>query len=241
MFDLTGKKALITGSSQGIGLSAAQALAKAGAKVFINGSNADKVMAALEKVPGASAAVCDLARPDCGTVLHGITGDVDILILNASVQFRVSWDRITDEEFDRQISVNLRSTLKLIQTYAPHMLAQKWGRIVTVGSVQQKKPHKDMLIYAASKAAQENMARNLAKQFAPFGVTVNNIAPGVIDTPRNEAALSDEAYRDTVLRGIPSSFIGQPEDCCGQILLLCSDEGRYITGENIFIDGGMQL
>ena len=137
--------------------------------------------------------------------------------------------------------VRFRASLKLIQTYAPHMLSQRWGRIVTVGSVQQRKPHKDMLIYAASKAAQENMARNLAKQFAPFGVTVNNIAPGVIDTPRNEAALSDEAYRDAVLRGIPSSFIGQPEDCCGQILLLCSDEGRYITGENIFIDGGMQL
>lgn len=241
MFDLTGKKALITGSTQGIGLSAALTLAKAGAKVWLNGSNADKAAAALEKIPGASAAVCDLRRPDCGTVLYGITGDVDILILNASVQVRASWDRITDEEFERQIDVNLRASLKLIQTYAPHMLAQRWGRIVTVGSIQQRKPHKDMLVYAASKAAQENMGRNLAKQFAPFGVTVNNLAPGVIETPRNEEALSDEPYKDAVLRGIPASFIGQPEDCCGQILLLCSDEGRYITGENIFIDGGMQL
>lgn len=241
MFDLTGKKALITGSTQGIGLSAALTLANAGAKVFLNGSRADKAEAALGRVPGASAAVCDLGRPDCAEVLYGITGDIDILILNASVQIRASWDRITDEEFDRQIDVNLRASLKLIQTYAPHMLSQRWGRIVTVGSVQQKKPHKDMLVYAASKAAQENMARNLAKQFAPFGVTVNNLAPGVIDTPRNKDALSDGSYRDAVLRGIPASFIGQPEDCSGQILLLCSDEGRYITGENIFIDGGMQL
>ena len=241
MFDLTGKKALVTGSSQGIGLSAALTLAEAGAKVWLNGSNADKAEAALGKVPGASAAVCDLGRPDCAEILYGMTGDVDILILNASIQVRASWDRITDEEFDRQIHVNLRASLKLIQAYAPHMLTQGWGRIVTVGSVQQSKPHKDMLVYAASKAAQENMARNLAKQFAPFGVTVNNLAPGVIDTPRNKEALADESYRDDVLRGIPASFIGKPEDCRGQILLLCSDEGRYITGENIFIDGGMQL
>ena len=241
MFDLTGKKALVTGSSQGIGLSAALTLAEAGAKVWLNGSNADKAEAALGKVPGASAAVCDLGRPDCAEILYGMTGDVDILILNASIQVRASWDRITDEEFDRQIHVNLRASPKLIQAYAPHMLAQGWGRIVTVASVQQSKPHKDMLVYAASKAAQENMARNLAKQFAPFGVTVNNLAPGVIDTPRNKEALADESYRDDVLRGIPASFIGKPEDCRGQILLLCSDEGRYITGENIFIDGGMQL
>ena len=103
------------------------------------------------------------------------------------------------------------------------------------------KPHKDMLIYAAAKAAQVNMVQNLAKQFAPYGVTVNNIAPGVIETPRNTAVLTDESYKEKVLAGIPASYIGRPDDCSGQILLLCSDAGRYITGEDIFIDGGMQL
>ena len=241
MFDLSGKTALITGSSQGIGLAAAIALAENGAKVYINGSKEEKVCAALEKVPGALPAVCDLGRADCGDILYGITGNIDILISNASIQYRSSWDRITDEEFDRQLHVNLRAALKLVQTYAPHMLEQNWGRIITTGSVQQRKPHKDMLIYAAAKAAQVNMVQNLAKQFAPYGVTVNNIAPGVIETPRNTAVLTDESYKEKVLAGIPASYIGRPNDCSGQILLLCSDAGRYITGEDIFIDGGMQL
>lgn len=121
------------------------------------------------------------------------------------------------------------------------MIKKGWGRIVTVGSVQQEKPHKDMLIYAASKAAQLNMVKNLAKQFAPFGVTVNNVAPGVIATPRNEEALSNKDYAKKVLEGIPCGYAGEAGDCAGGILLLCSDEGRYITGENLIIDGGMKL
>ena len=121
------------------------------------------------------------------------------------------------------------------------MQKQKWGRIVTVGSVQQAKPHKDMLVYAASKAAQHNMVMNLAKQLAPFNITVNNVAPGVIETPRNFDALADEEYAKTVLSGIPCGYTGEAKDCAGLMLLLCSDDGKYITGENIFIDGGMKL
>ncbi|MBE6612870.1 MAG: SDR family oxidoreductase [Ruminococcaceae bacterium] len=241
MFDLTGKTALITGASQGIGYAIARCLADSGAKVYIGGTDEAKAIAAAESIPGATAAVCDLGLTDCAERLYAVTGDVDILVLNASVQFRKAWDAITDEEFDRQIAVNLKASLKLIQKYAPHMKAQNWGRIVTIGSVQQVKPHKDMLIYAASKAAQLNMVTNLAKQLAPFGITVNNVAPGVIETPRNEEALADEAYRKQVLAGIPCGFAGAPEDCAGQVLLLCSDAGRYMTGENIFIDGGMKL
>jgi len=170
-----------------------------------------------------------------------LTGNIDILVLNASVQIRKRWDTITEDEFDTQMTVNFKSSVKLIQKYAPAMLENRWGRIVTIGSVQQKKPHKDMLIYAASKAAQMNMVQNLAKQFAPYGVTVNNIAPGVIATPRNDSALSDPEYKKQVMQGIPSERIGTPEDCAAQILLLCSEEGRYMTGEDIYIDGGMKL
>jgi NAD(P)-dependent dehydrogenase (short-subunit alcohol dehydrogenase family) len=121
------------------------------------------------------------------------------------------------------------------------MKKQNWGRIVTIGSVQQAKPHKDMLVYAASKAAQNNMVMNLAKQLAEFNITVNNVAPGVIETPRNEEALADEEYAKKVLEGIPCGSAGEAKDCAGMVLLLCSDEGKYITGENIFIDGGMKL
>lgn len=241
MFDLKGKKALVTGSSQGIGFAIAKCLAEQGAIVFINGTNEEKVKKATAQINGSSSAVCDLSASDCAEKLYELTGDIDLLVLNASVQFRKPWNEITEDEFDKQIDVNLKASLKLIQKYAPYMMEQKWGRIVTVGSVQERKPHKDMLIYAASKAAQTNMVTNLAKQLAPFGVTVNNVAPGVIATPRNEAALSDKEYAKKVLDGIPVGFAGEAEDCAAQVLLLCSNEGRYITGENIFVDGGMKL
>ena len=241
MFDLKGKRALITGSTQGIGFSVAKAFAEAGATVWINGTNEEKAKRAAQGITGAQIALCDLSSPDCADLLYQKTGDVDILILNTSIQCRRAWNEITDEEFDKQIAVNLKASLKLIQKYAPHMQAQKWGRIITVGSIQQRKPHKDMLIYAAAKAAQENMARNLAKQLAPDGITVNNVAPGVIETPRNSKALSDKEYAKQVIAGIPLGYAGVPQDCNGLILTLCSDAGRYITGADIFIDGGMSL
>lgn len=241
MTELAGKKALVTGSTQGIGFAVAKSLSEAGAKVFINGTNQTKAERALEHIPGASLAVCDLSAPDCADRLYEMTGDVDILILNASIQYRKAWNEITDEEFDKQMAVNFKASLKLIQKYAPYMQKQKWGRIITVGSVQQQKPHKDMLIYAATKSAQENMVRNLAKQLAPDGITVNNVAPGVIETPRNDAALADKAYAGQVLAGIPLGYAGNSTDCTGVIALLCSEDGRYMTGEDIYIDGGMKL
>jgi NAD(P)-dependent dehydrogenase (short-subunit alcohol dehydrogenase family) len=241
MFDLHKKKVLITGSTQGIGFAIAKCLSEAGATVFINGTNEEKAKRAADQIEGAQTAVCDLSLPDCADRLYKMTGDVDILILNASIQYRRAWGEITDEEFDKQIAVNFKASLKLIQKYAPYMQKQAWGRIITVGSVQQQKPHKDMLVYAASKAAQENMVRNLAKQLAPCGVTVNNVAPGVIETPRNSEALSDKEYAKQVLNGIPVGYAGAPQDCNGLILMLCSDAGRYITGTDILIDGGMSL
>jgi NAD(P)-dependent dehydrogenase (short-subunit alcohol dehydrogenase family) len=98
-----------------------------------------------------------------------------------------------------------------------------------------------MIVYAASKCAQMSLVENLAKQLAPFGITVNNISPGVIDTPRNTAALADEVYAKKVLEGIPCGYAGEPEDCLPGALLLCSEEGRYITGADLVIDGGMHL
>lgn len=242
MADFKGKKVLITGSTQGIGLEIARQFSQCGAVVFINGAaSEEKINNVVKSISNSRPALCDLSNPDCAEILYEITGDIDILILNASIQYRKAWDEISDEEFDRQIAVNFKSSLKLIQKYVPYMKEQKWGRVVTVGSVQQAKPHKDMLVYAATKAAQNNMVMNLAKQLAPFNITVNNVAPGVIETPRNFDALADEEYVKTVLAGIPCGHTGESKDCAGIMLLLCSDEGKYITGENIFIDGGMKL
>lgn len=242
MADFKGKKVLITGSTQGIGLEIARQFSQCGAVVFINGAaSEEKINNVVKSISNSRPALCDLSNPDCAEILYEITGDIDILILNASIQYRKAWDEISDEEFDRQIAVNFKSSLKLIQKYVPYMKEQKWGRVVTVGSVQQAKPHKDMLVYAATKAAQNNMVMNLAKQLASFNITVNNVAPGVIETPRNFDALADEEYVKTVLAGIPCGHIGKAKDCAGLMLLLCSDEGKYMTGENIFIDGGMKL
>lgn len=243
MFDLTGKRALVTGSTQGIGKAVAACLAAHGAEVWVHGATSlEKCRQAASGMPGTvHTALQDLADPECAERLYSQTGDVDILVLNASVQFRRAWNEITSEEFDRQIHTNLRASLLLVQKYAPHMLASNWGRIVTVGSVQQYKPHKDMAVYAASKCAQMSLVQNLAKQFAPQGVTVNNMSPGVIDTPRNKEALSDPDYHRKVMLGIPAGFAGTPEDCAGAVLLLCSEEGRYITGIDLTVDGGMHL
>ena len=121
------------------------------------------------------------------------------------------------------------------------MRAQKWGRIVTVGSVQQNRPNTAMIVYAASKSAQLNMVRTLAVQLSAEGITVNNLAPGCIETIRNVEALSDPAYRKKIENVIPVGFIGQPDDLAGAALLLCSDAGRYITGADFLVDGGMSL
>ncbi len=242
MFDLTGKKALVTGSTQGIGLAIAKSLAEYGVKVYINGAESrEKCERIVNEIPNSEIALQDLSESDCAEKLYALTGEVDILVLNASIQYRRAWDEITSDEFDRQMKVNFKSSMELVQKYAPDMKKNGWGRIVAVGSVQQYKPHKDMLVYAASKCAQMSMVQNLAKQLAPYGITVNNLNPGVIITPRNTEALADEAYAKEVYEGIPMGYAGEAKDMTGAALLLCSEEGRYITGAEILVDGGMHL
>ncbi len=248
MFELNGKRALVTGSTQGIGFAIAECLAAHGAEVVIHGAAGTEkcrraAAAILEKNPSAKliTAAADLSDPAGADRLFAEIGEMDILVLNASIQIRKKWIDITPEEVEKQLQVNFKSSLRLIQLCEPHMEAAGWGRILTVGSVQQYKPHRDMAVYASSKAAQMNLVTNLAKQLAPFGITVNNLAPGVIATPRNDAALADAEYAKQVLAGIPAGFAGTPEDCAGAALLLCSDAGRYITGIDLVVDGGMKL
>ena len=243
MFDLTGKTALVTGSTQGIGEAIARALHAAGATVWIHGATSlEKCRRVCDSLGERAFPIqCDLARPDCAAVIHDATGDLDIVVSNASVQFRKAWNEVTHEEYETQMNVNLRAFLDLAQVYAPAMAENGWGRILAVGSVQQYKPHKDMIVYAASKCAQMSMVENLAKQLAPSGVTVNNLSPGVILTPRNDAALADSDYAAKVYAGIPAGYGGEPKDCVGAALLLCSDAGRYITGIDLTVDGGMKL
>lgn len=247
MFDLTGRTALVTGSTQGIGYAIASCLAEHGVSVTLHcstdSSKAERLAAALAEKTGipAHGIACDLTDADAAEKLFAMTGAQDILVCNASVQFRCSWDEIPLLEFEKQINVNLRSSLFLMQKYIPPMQKQKWGRVLNIGSVQQARPHTHMAVYAATKCALESLTKNIAVQTAADGVTVNMILPGVIDTPRNEAALHDPVYLEKVLAKIPMGYAGTGEDCAASALLLCSEEGRYITGSTLFVDGGMHL
>ncbi len=240
------KKALVTGSSRGIGRAIALRLAKDGYKVIVHGvGSGTKLQEIRDEIIAHGGEAEMIAANLCNTEevksLAEQISDVDVLVLNASVQYRTPWNEIQLEECCNQINCNFVSSLLLIQAAADHMKKQKWGRIVTVGSVQEAKPHPDMLIYSATKAAQTNMVKSLSLQLAPFGITVNNVAPGVIYTDRNVEALSDPEYAKKVTDSIPVGFYGQPEDCTGIVSLICSEEGRYITGQSIFVDGGKSV
>ncbi len=243
---MNGKRALVTGSSRGIGRAIAIRLAKDGYEVLVHsisgGPKAQETKAIIEKNGGKAEVVgSDLFDVNATNELGKKLGDVDVLVLNASVQYRTPWDKINLEECYNQINCNFVSSLLLIQAVVTNMKEKGWGRIITIGSVQEAKPHPDMLIYSATKAAQTNMTKSLSLQLASYGITVNNIAPGVIYTDRNVEALSDPEYAKKVTDSIPVKFYGEPEDCAGIVSLLCSDDGRYITGQNIFVDGGKSV
>ena len=240
------KTALVTGSSRGIGRAIAIRLAKDGYKVIVHGaSNSKKAEETkdiiLQNGGEAEVVVANLCDIEAVKKLAEKAKDVDVLVLNASLQYRTPWQEITTEACYAQLTCNFVASMMLCQAVADRMKEKLWGRIITIGSVQEAKPHPDMLVYSASKAAQTNMVESLSLQLAKYGITVNNVAPGVIYTDRNVEALSDPEYAKKVTDSIPVGFYGEPEDCAGIVSLLCSDDGRYITGQNIFVDGGKSV
>ena len=242
MFDLKGKTALVTGSTQGIGFEIARLLSKHGAKVFIIGAESiEKCKDASLKIPNSVPVRANLLNVDKIDKLYEETGDVDILVLNASIQYKRKWDEFTLEEYDIQMNCNVKSSYLLIKKYAEGMKKKGWGRIVTIGSVNQYNQHPELSLYGVTKAAQKKMTENFAPLLASYGITINNVAPGCIETPRNKEALSDEVLKQKIIGSIPCGYIGQSEDISPAVLLLCSEEGRYITGSEIIIDGGMHL
>jgi glucose 1-dehydrogenase len=250
LFSLKEKTALVTGGSQGIGKAISLALAEYGADLVINyRSNSELAEQTkkeiIEKGAKCWLVECDLSLVDSAKIISQFLREnnlsPDILVLNASVQYRKAWDKVTPDEFEAQININFRASLLLIQELFPYMKKNKWGRIVTLGSVQQARPHPQMIVYAASKMAQLSMVKNLAVQIGKYGVTINNLAPGVFPTIRNEEVLQNEKYKAMVEEKIPLGYIGHTADCAATALLLCSDAGKYITGQDISVDGGMGL
>ncbi len=250
-FDLAGRTALVTGSARGIGRAIAIAFAEFGARVIVHGSKPssplDESLASVRAFePGCFAVAADLSRP---AEVEGIAGVLaghgvdapDILVCNASTQSNRKWYELDLDEARMQMEVNFFATLRLFQMFYPAMKARGWGRLITVGSVQEPRPHPEMPVYAASKSAQENLVRNVARQVAAEGITVNNLRPGVFATDRNAAALGNPVYASKVTGAIPMHDYAVPEDAAGAALLLASDAGRYITGATIDVDGGLRL
>ena len=227
-FDLAGRVALVTGSTRGIGKAIGDAFEECGARVIRHNTK-----------------VCDLADPAAIDAYFGklrAEGSLpDILVANASIQKKVPWTEFPMDEACREVQVNFLATLRMFQLCYPKMKAQRWGRLIAVGSVNERRPHPDMCVYAATKSAQENLVRGIARQVAADGVTVNNLCPGVFFTDRNRECLGDPAYARKVTDAIPMHEYAMPEDAAGAALLLASDAGRYITGATIMVDGGLSL
>jgi len=227
-FDLTGKVALVTGSTRGIGKAIGDAFEEYGAKVIRHNTK-----------------VCDLSDPKAIDAffdkLEEENSIPDIIVANASIQAKIPWTEFPLDEAQKEIQVNFLATLRMFQRCYAKMKEQKWGRLIAVGSVNERRPHPDMCVYAATKSAQENLVRGLARQLATEGITVNNICPGVFFTDRNKECLGDPVYGPRVKAAIPMHDYAMPEDAAGAALLLASNAGRYITGSTIMVDGGLSL
>ncbi len=240
------KTVFITGSSRGIGRAVALRLASEGYKIILHGVKESEHLKELKNIieergGTAKIVVGNLCNLEETAALAKKVNKADILILNASIQYRIPWQDITPKDCFEQLNCNYISSLLLIQGVVPYMKKKGWGRIITVGSVQEAKPHPDMLVYSSSKAAQTNMMHSLSLQLAKDNITVNNVAPGVICTDRNVEALSDEEYAKKVADSIPVGFCGEVEDCTGIFSYLCSEESRYVTGQSIYVDGGKSV
>ncbi len=253
MIGLRGKKALVTGSSTGIGEAIAIRLAEEGVDVAINYRRSEqKALETQEKARNANADVKTLViQADVSdeqavnrlfdTLLEEF-GGLDILINNAGFQIAGDSHEITTEQFARVIATNLTGAFMCAQRAIQHFLAEeKPGSIINVSSVHQLIPKPRFVGYSASKGGMENLTRTLALEYAPHGIRVNAIGPGATVTPINEAWTKDPEKRKEVESHIPMNRVGYPEEMAAAVAFLCSDEATYITGQTLYIDGGLTL
>jgi len=243
LFDLKGKTVLVTGSSRGIGCGIALGLAEYGAHVILHGSRESEALREAQRLVGEFDPSVETWIADLGDsiAVETMPRGIDVLIANVSIQERMAWNEFDINEARHEMEVNWLSTLRMFQMAYPHMKAYGWGRLIVVGSVQEKRPHPMMVAYAGTKGALENMVRNIARQVASDGITVNNLCPGVFATDRNRDALDNPEYAKKVFDAIPMNCAADPADAAGAALLLASDAGRYITGATIMVDGGLSL
>lgn len=246
MFDLTGKTALITGASGGIGEAIAKTLHDQGATVAISGTRKEK----LEEVKSNLASdrvhitPCNLSDREAVAALTGqaeeaLGGKIDILVNNAGITKDNLFMRMKDEEWDDVIAVNLTAAFTLMRGAIRGMMRNRSGRIVNITSISGFIGNPGQPNYSASKAGLVGMSKSLAREIAPRGITVNCIAPGFISTPMTDEL--NEKQVEAIAGAIPSGTFGEPADIASAVLYLSSDEAKYITGQTLHINGGMLM
>jgi len=246
---LEGKVAVVTGSGSGIGQAIAERLAQEGADCVIDyrdhveqaQATADKIHAAGGKAIMVHADVTSIA--DCNTLIDTAwqqLGSCDILVNNAGVEKGADFWDVTEADFDFVMNVNFKGAFFLTQAFVRKLRdAKKPGRVINISSVHEDMVFPHFATYCASKGAMRMLMRDLCVELGPLGITVNNIAPGAINTPINTSLLADKPKLDALLANIPLGRLGKPEEVAGVAAFLASDDGAYITGSTYFLDGGL--
>jgi NAD(P)-dependent dehydrogenase (short-subunit alcohol dehydrogenase family) len=250
MFSMQGKVALITGSSRGIGLAIAERMAESGAKVVISSRKADACAAAAEKiVANGGAAIAHAANISDKAALQALVdrtiaewGRIDTLVCNAAVNPHFGpLATITDEAFDKIMASNVRSNLWLCNMVIPQMAARKDGSVIVVSSIAGLKGNAMLGAYGISKAADFQLARNLAVEWGASNIRVNAIAPGIIRTDFAKALWENPTTYEKAVRNYPLGRIGEPDDVAGAAIFLASRAGAFVTGQVLVVDGGVTI
>lgn len=244
MFDLTGKTALVTGASGGIGGAIAKALHGSGASVALSGTRTGPLEALRDSLGDrAHVTPADLGAPDGATQLakdaEAALGQIDILVNNAGLTRDGLAMRMKEEDWNQVLSVNLTASFRLSQAVLRGMMKRRWGRIVAITSIVGVTGNAGQTNYAASKAGLIGMSKSLAQEVASRGITVNCIAPGFIETAMTDAL--NEQQRETLAAAVPAGRFGAVEDIAAGAVYLASEEASYITGQTLHINGGMAM
>jgi gluconate 5-dehydrogenase len=243
LFDLTGRRALVTGSSQGIGLALARGLADAGAAVVLNGRDQVKLASAAATIPGAAMLAFDATDHDGARAavdrFEAETGPIDILVNNAGMQHRAPLEDFPADAFQRLLQTNITSVFNVGQACARHMIARRAGKIINIASVQTALARPSIAPYTATKGAVGNLTKGMATDWARHGLQVNAIAPGYFDTPLNAALVADPAFSAWLEKRTPAGRWGRVEELVGACVFLASNASSFVNGHILYVDGGI--
>ncbi len=244
MFDLTGRCALVTGATGGIGAELATALHRQGAHVALSGTRQERLDDLAAQLGERVATLpCDLSDRDAVSALPGqaeaALGSLDIVVNNAGITRDNLFMRMKDEEWDQVIQVNLTATFLICRGALKGMMKRRFGRIINIASISGVIGNPGQGNYAASKAGMVGMTKSLAREVAPRGITANCIAPGFIETAMTGEL--NEKQVETIAAAIPSGTFGKPADIAAAAVYLASDEAGYVTGETLHVNGGMAM